>query len=69
MIKDFREFLLRGTVADLAVAIVMGFAFNSLVSALVSDFITPSVVAITGEKDFTVWSFTSTAAPSRTATS
>jgi large conductance mechanosensitive channel len=53
MVKDFREFLLRGSVADLAVAIVIGFAFNSLVTSLVTDFITPSVVAITGKKDFT----------------
>ena len=53
MAKDFREFLLRGNVADLAVAIVIGFAFNTVVTALVSDFITPMVVAVTGEKDFT----------------
>lgn len=53
MVKDFREFLLRGSVADLAVAIVIGFAFNSLVTALVSDFITPLVGAISGKKDFT----------------
>lgn len=53
MVKDFRDFLLRGSVADLAVAIVIGFAFNSLVTALVSDFITPLVVAISGKKDFT----------------
>jgi len=53
VVKDFRDFLLRGSVADLAVAIVIGFAFNSLVTALVSDFITPLVVAISGKKDFT----------------
>ena len=35
MVKDFREFLLRGSVADLSVAIVIGFAFNNLVTALV----------------------------------
>lgn len=52
MVKDFREFLLRGNVSDLAVAIVIGFAFNSLVTAFVSDFITPFVVAVTGKKDF-----------------
>ncbi|MDP9237539.1 MAG: large conductance mechanosensitive channel protein MscL [Chloroflexota bacterium] len=53
MVKDFREFLLRGNVADLAVAIVIGFAFNSLVTAFVTDFITPLVVAISGKKDLT----------------
>lgn len=53
MVKDFREFLLRGSVADLTVAIVIGFAFNNLVTALVSDFITPLIVAVTGKKDFT----------------
>lgn len=53
MVKDFRAFLLRGSVADLAVAIVIGFAFNNVVTALVTDFITPLVVAITGKQDFT----------------
>jgi large conductance mechanosensitive channel len=53
MVKDFREFLLRGSVADLAVAIVIGFAFNNLVTALVTDFITPFFVAISGKEDFT----------------
>ncbi len=53
MVKDFREFLLRGSVADLSVAIVIGFAFNNLVTALVTDFITPLIVAISGKEDFT----------------
>jgi large conductance mechanosensitive channel len=53
MAKDLREFLLRGNVADLTVAIVVGFAFNNVATALVTDFVTPSVVAITGKKDFT----------------
>jgi len=43
MIKEFKEFLLRGNVIDLAVAVVIGGAFGSVVSALVSDLLTPLI--------------------------
>jgi len=58
MIKDFREFLLRGNVVDLAVAVVIGAAFGAVVTALVSDFITPLIAAIGGQPDFSALDFT-----------
>ena len=48
MIKDFKEFILRGNVVDLAVGIVIGAAFGAVVTALVRDFITPLAGAIFG---------------------
>ena len=50
--KDFREFLLRGNLVELAVAVVIGVAFAALVDALVQDLITPVIAAIGGEPDF-----------------
>ncbi len=52
MIKDFKTFLLRGNVVDLAVGIVIGAAFGALVTALVKDLITPIVAAIIGKPSF-----------------
>jgi len=52
ILKGFRDFILRGNVIDLAVAVVIGAAFNSIVSALVKDLITPLIGAIGGEPDF-----------------
>lgn len=46
MLKDFKQFLLRGNVVDLAVGIVVGAAFTSVVNALVSDFLTPFISAV-----------------------
>lgn len=46
MLKDFKQFLLRGNVVDLAVGIVVGAAFTSVVNALVSDFLTPFISTI-----------------------
>src|SRR3954466_7922691 len=48
MLKDFRKFILRGNVVDLAVAVVVGVAFNSVVQSLVKDFITPLITGISG---------------------
>jgi len=48
-VKDFREFLLRGSVVDLAVGIVIGVAFGTLVTAFVTAFISPLVALITGQ--------------------
>ena len=45
MLKDFREFILRGNLVDLAVAVVIGTAFAALVTALVEDLITPLIAA------------------------
>jgi len=56
--KEFKAFLLRGNVVDLAVGIVIGAAFGALVTALVADFITPLIAAIFGQKDFSALHFT-----------
>src|ERR671936_2687144 len=56
--KDFKEFLLRGNLVDVAVGIVIGVAFAALVSALVADLITPLIAAIGGNPDFSGLSFT-----------
>src|SRR5436190_15727448 len=58
MLKEFKEFLLRGNVVDLAVAIVLGVAFSAVIAALVADFITPLIAAIVGKPDFSSLSFT-----------
>ena len=58
VLKDFKSFLLRGNVADLAVAVVIGAAFSAVVSALVKDIITPFIAAIGGKPDFGTLSFT-----------
>jgi large conductance mechanosensitive channel len=50
--KGFREFILRGNVLDLAVAVVMGGAFGAVVTALVKDLLTPFIAAIVGSPDF-----------------
>jgi len=53
MIKGFREFLMRGNVVDLAVAVVVGGAFAKVINALVLGFINPIVAAIFGKPDLT----------------
>jgi large conductance mechanosensitive channel len=58
MFKEFREFVLRGNVVDLAVAVVIGAAFGAVVTAFVKDLITPLIAAIGGEPDFSALSFT-----------
>lgn len=50
--KGFKQFMLRGNVLDLAVAVVMGAAFGAVVTALVKDLITPLIAAIVGKPDF-----------------
>ena len=58
MIKDFREFILRGNLVDLAVAVVIGTAFTAVVNALVKDVVTPLIAAIGGKPDFGALDFT-----------
>ncbi len=58
MAKDFKAFLLRGNVVDLAVGIVIGAAFGAVVTALVRDLLTPIVAAIIGKPDFSTLAFT-----------
>lgn len=57
MFKEFRKFILRGNVVDLAVAVVIGAAFGAVVTALVKDFFTPLIAAIGGQHDFSKLSF------------
>src|ERR1700723_1895729 len=52
MLKEFREFAMKGNVVDLAVAVVIGAAFGAIVTSLVGDIIMPIVGAITGGLDF-----------------
>ena len=52
MLKGFKEFILRGNVVDLAVAVVIGAAFGAVVAALVKDLLTPLIAAIFGKPDF-----------------
>jgi large conductance mechanosensitive channel len=56
--KGFRQFLLRGNVLDLAVAVVIGAAFGAVVTALVKDLITPIIAAVVGKPDFSGITFT-----------
>jgi large conductance mechanosensitive channel len=58
MLKGFRQFLLRGNVVDLAVAVVVGGAFGTVVTALVKDLITPLIAALVGTPDFSALVFT-----------
>lgn len=58
MIRDFKTFLLRGNVVDLAVGIVVGAAFGAVVTALVKDLLTPIIAAIIGRHDFSSLTFT-----------
>jgi len=54
----FKKFLLRGNLVDLAVAVVIGAAFGTVVKALVTDFITPLIAAMGGKRDFSSLFFT-----------
>jgi large conductance mechanosensitive channel len=52
MLKGFKEFVMRGNVVDLAVAVVIGAAFGALVTSMVEDLLTPLIAAIIGKPDF-----------------
>src|SRR5919199_2787458 len=56
--SGFRKFLLRGNVVDLAVAVVIGAAFTSVIQAFVRGFITPLIGVFGGIPDFSAWFFT-----------
>ena len=58
LLKDFREFILRGNLVDLAVAVVIGTAFTAVVTAFVKDIVTPLIAAIGGNPDFSELAFT-----------
>ncbi|HVN93897.1 MAG TPA: large conductance mechanosensitive channel protein MscL [Terracidiphilus sp.] len=52
MLKGFRDFIFRGNVVDLAVAVIIGAAFNAIVSSLVADVLNPLIAATVGKPDF-----------------
>ena len=58
LLRDFRTFLLRGNVVDLAVAVVLGAAFGAVVTSLVRDLLTPIIALIFGKPNFSALSFT-----------
>jgi large conductance mechanosensitive channel len=58
MLRDFREFILRGNLVDLAVAVVIGAAFTAVVNAMVKDLVTPVIAAVGGKHDFSRLAFT-----------
>jgi large conductance mechanosensitive channel len=58
MFTEFRDFLLRGNVVDLAVAVVVGAAFGAVVTSLVEDLLTPLIAAVGGQPDFSALTFT-----------
>jgi large conductance mechanosensitive channel len=57
MIKEFRQFILRGNLVDLAIAVVLGAAFSAVIAALVKDLVTPLIAAIGGQPDFSNLTF------------
>jgi large conductance mechanosensitive channel len=58
MLKEFRQFILRGNLVDLAVAVVLGTAFTALVNSMVKSIFTPLIAAIFGKPDFSNLVFT-----------
>jgi large conductance mechanosensitive channel len=58
MLKEFRDFLLRGNIIELAVAFVMGLAFAAVVNSFVNDLVMPLIAAIIGKPDFRDLTFT-----------
>jgi large conductance mechanosensitive channel len=58
MFNEFKAFLLRGNVVDLAVAVVIGGAFGAVIAAFVADFVTPLIAAMGGQPDFAALDFT-----------
>ena len=58
LLTDFKQFLFRGNVVDLAVAVIIGTAFTAVVKALVADIITPIIAAIFGQPNFGGLKFT-----------
>lgn len=57
MLKGFKQFILRGNVLDLAVAVVMGGAFGAVVTALVKDLLTPLIASVARMPDFSAMAF------------
>ena len=58
MLSGFKQFILRGNVVDMAVGVVIGAAFASVVTALTKDLLTPLIAAVVGKPDFSYLGFT-----------
>jgi large conductance mechanosensitive channel len=58
MLKEFKEFALKGNLVELAMAFILGLAFATLVQSLVANIFTPIIAAIFGKPDFSSLSFT-----------
>ncbi len=58
MLKDFKDFLMKGNIVDLAVAFVIGLAFAAVVNSLVNDLVMPIIAMIIGKPDFSGLTFT-----------
>ena len=58
MLKEFRDFLMRGNLVELAVALVIGLAFAALISSFVDDLVMPVIAMIIGKPDFSGLTFT-----------
>ena len=58
MLKEFRDFLFRGNIVELAVAFVMGLAFAAVINSLVNDLIMPVIAMVIGKPDFNTLTFT-----------
>ena len=58
MLKGFKGFIMRGSIVDLAIAVVIGVAFGAVIAALVEDFLTPLIAALFGKQDFSNLAFT-----------
>ena len=58
LMKDFRDFVMRGNVLDLAVAVVIGVAFNAVVNSLVNDVLMQCIAAFVGKPNFNALTFT-----------
>ena len=63
MLRGFKEFVMRGNVLDLAVAVVIGAAFSALITALVKDLLTPLIGAVVGQPDFSAFVVTVNGSP------
>ncbi len=58
LVKEFREFALKGNVLDLAVGVIIGAAFGKIVNSMVSDILMPPLGLVTSGVDFSSWKFT-----------
>jgi large conductance mechanosensitive channel len=67
MLKEFKDFLLRGNLVTLAVAFVIGVAFAALVTAFVTDLVMPIIAAVFGKVDFSSLTFTPSSCTGRSS--